>query len=348
MTNPSRSFLSISSANLLHNYQMLQKKAGPTKIIPVVKANAYGHGISFVTKILDEKAPYFAVSILSECLQLISHRKTKFIVMNGPFSEQELIYAESVDFVITTLEQASWILNHEKKIKFWIKINLTMNRLGLSIVEAISILKKYANRCYGLMGHIPGTDKFSDLIQWSCDEFLGLATEYGLQTSLMNSDGLLAFNGFHCSFARAGLSLYGYPSNHDSDFKPVMKLFIKKLKEIQPAPQFIGYGLKTLQEKKTFLCSIGYGDGILPLLAGYKFNHQNVEYEFLKPIMMDLCYLQVDGVNLVDNLEKYICLFGENQKQLIDLSRYLMLIPYVILTNINMRLDRLIDFNFAN
>ncbi len=346
MTNPARSFLSISRSNLLHNYDLLQKKANSSKIIPVVKANAYGHGISDITEILDEKASYFAVSILSECFELIQDRKTKFIIMNGPLSEEELNYADLVDFVITTPEQAIWALNSKKDFKFWIKINLTMNRLGLTFTEAINILDHHSNRCCGLMGHIPGTDKFSDLVKWACSDFMALANKYDLQTSLMNSEGLLEWGGFNCSFARVGLSLYGYPSNQDPDFLPVMKLFLKKLKKIEPNPQFIGYGLKTLQEKKVFLCSIGYGDGLLPLVAGYKFIYKNIAYEFLKPVMMDLSYIQVDGADLVEDHEKYICLFGETQYQLINLSKYLNIIPYVILTNINRRLDRLIDFNF--
>ena len=158
----------ISKKNLYHNFFYLKDKLEKeTSIIAIVKANAYGHGAVEISKILSrEKIDYFGVANIQEADELINNGIKKRILILGSISNREITEAISkkITFTIYDMRQLNFIRNIKKKIKvkFHLKIDTGMNRLGINeseIDEAILKLKNNSNLEFeGLFTHLVESD----------------------------------------------------------------------------------------------------------------------------------------------------------------------------------------------
>ena len=273
----------LSTKNLLHNYRTLQKLAPKSLIMPMIKANAYGHGIRSVAKRLSSEDGLFSFGVASieEALALRAVGIINNItLMEGVFTPDELQIASknNFDIVIHNQAQLTWLNNLDQlpsKLNVWLKIDTGMGRLGFPCSMAQEAYRTLTNiahiqKVIGVMTHFACADK----IDHECNaKQIANFNQYlkhipGFK-SLCNSAATFNFQDYHCDVIRPGISLYGISpisgsSAQDLNLKPVMSLWsqIISIKNIE-ASQTIGYNADYVATKdmKIAIIAMGYGDG---------------------------------------------------------------------------------------
>ena len=267
--------------HLTHNLNILRSFAPKSKIISVVKADAYGHGLAKTAQALAQ-TDAFAVACAHEAVVLratgILH---PIICLQGFSNEAELkmIADANVQPVIHSEHQIKLLQNftHPQSLRVWLKVDTGMGRLGFSPSklfskhEQLNKLKQVSK--IRLMTHFANADLLDNE---SCEHQLQLfneATEKipNCEKSAANSAASLAYSKAHFEWIRPGLCLYGISpfqieqSHPDtSDFKPVMSLRAPLI-SIKPFQQgdTIGYGSTYTcdQDMRVGVAAIGYADG---------------------------------------------------------------------------------------
>jgi alanine racemase len=265
-------------AALHHNVKRIRAIAPQSKILAMVKANAYGHGLLSIAKALAD-VEGFGVSCSEEALYLRrAGLKQRIVLMEGLFSKDEipLLSNYELDTVIHDRNQLSLLTEHPlpHTINIWLKINTGMNRLGLLPNDFSAVLQKL-DRCPWLnivcvMTHFASADKLDDTTtKYQIKLFEQTIKAYKFPTSLANSAAILAFPRIHADWARPGLMLYGVSPFSDSSgaqhsLKPVMTLKseIISIHQLQSGDR-VGYGGAWIAPKplRVGIVAIGYGDG---------------------------------------------------------------------------------------
>lgn len=305
----SRSAIAIlSTENLLHNIKVIREKIGNRKIIAMIKANAYGHGIRSVGLRLDGLVDLLGVASIDEALALKKAGvKGDIILMQGIFEKSELVIASEEKFhiVFNNNEQLKWLDKYSLPIKLnvWIKINTGMGRLGFNLEDAKkAYLKlkehKNTNQQIKIMSHFACADeKNHPLNKQQIDSFKKFIKEYDTEFSLCNSAGILNFSDCLYDYVRPGILLYGASpikgkTGEDLGLKPVMTakssiIAIQNLKK----DDTIGYGASYKCEKnmKVGIIAFGYGDGY-PITAktGTPILIKNIKCPLIGRVSMDM------------------------------------------------------------
>lgn len=278
MTRPT--FMTIDLAALKHNHARIRQLAPKSKIIAMVKANAYGHGIKRVAQALSE-ADAFGVASLDEGLMLRDAGIMQPIVlMEGLFEAHELKEASHYDFTLVVhhhlhlemLESAQLL----QPISVWLKINTGMHRLGFPPEEVEDVYQRLTacsmiKKPIGLMSHLASADvKEEDEMTLSQIQlFNHLTHTFKGPCSLANSAAILGWEASHVDWVRPGLILYGASpfqatTGLDHDLLPVMTLSSRIIAVI-PVKKGgrVGYGgdWTAPYDTQVGVVGIGYGDG---------------------------------------------------------------------------------------
>ena len=142
-------YVEINLSNIYENYKSIQNKAKNVKIMPVVKADAYGHGAVEVTRYLVSKGvDQFCVSLLEEAIELRNIFPEIQILVMGIVEKNGLLIASENDITctISNMDQLKLMPKLKKRLKIHLNIDSGMNRLGFKnnqeILEVMEILKK--------------------------------------------------------------------------------------------------------------------------------------------------------------------------------------------------------------
>jgi alanine racemase len=311
----SRSALAIlSTENLLHNLQVIRDRVKPAKIIAMIKANAYGHGIRSVGSRLDQFVDLLGVASIDEALALRKHGvNAAIILMQGVFEAHELLLASTEDLhvVFNNEQQIEWLDKSllPRPLNCWIKVNTGMARLGFSLEEAPNVYHKLMNHSsvgqpVKIISHFACADqKEHPLNLQQIELFNGLIqkikTSHGddVELSFCNSAGIFNFPDCHFDYVRPGLALYGVspiPGMSASEFglKPVMTLQTSLI-SIQHLTKgsCVGYGARFIcpEDMSIGIAAFGYGDGY-PLTAqdGTPVLVNNIECPLVGRVSMDM------------------------------------------------------------
>ena len=155
----------LSSQRFTHNLKVLGQYHPITKLTPVLKANAYGHGIAQILSMMkDGPLKTYAVTTLAECFPYLSGSLTPHI-LHGPMSIDELKYDDKVQFVIGLPWQIKMLQTYGKarQKRYWLKVELGLNRLGFSVDQARSLLRAHPNLWYGIYGHLGAIVQYPQL-----------------------------------------------------------------------------------------------------------------------------------------------------------------------------------------
>lgn len=265
-------------AALRHNVKRVREIAAQSKILAMVKANAYGHGLIPIAKALTD-VDGFGVSCSEEALYLRqAGLKQRIVLMEGLFSKDEvsLLTNYQLDTVIHDRNQLSLLTERPSpsRINVWLKINTGMNRLGFSPNDFPAVLQK-VDCCPWLnitcvMTHFSSADKSEDITtQCQVKLFEQTIKKYTFPTSLANSAAILTYSKAHGNWVRPGLMLYGVSPFADSSgiqhsLKPVMTLKseIISIHQLKSGDR-VGYGGTWIAPKplRIGIVAIGYGDG---------------------------------------------------------------------------------------
>ncbi len=264
---------------LRHNLAVLRRRAPGAKIMAVIKANAYGHGLVAVARALSD-ADAFAVARVDEGLALrAAGIVTPVVLLEGVFDREQLAAAVAADFelVVHIPEQVELLrtLDVARPLTVWVKLDTGMNRLGFkgpAFAAAIAELEALPSvrRPVRSITHLAAADEpglaktLQQVARFEAEPAAG-----GRCRSLANSAGLLNFPEARGDWVRPGLLLYGVspmPDTQGSDYglEPVMTLNsrIIAVKDVAVGEQ-VGYGGTWTAQRPTRLAiaGIGYGDG---------------------------------------------------------------------------------------
>lgn len=264
---------------LQHNFAKIKQCCPKSRIIAVVKGNAYGHDAVLVAKTLS-LADAFAVARIEEAVTLrqagITH---PIVLLEGCFSREDLALASHYQFqpVIHHAGQLADILTASlpQPLKVWLKIDTGMHRIGVfpeQVAHYVAQLSHSANVSgdVGFVSHFYRADEFSAPTtheQLAC--FIKATAPYPGEKSLSNSAGALYWSDAHFDCVRPGIALYGISPRSDSTgtaegLQPVMTLksTLISVRE-HKAGESIGYGGNWIAERDTRIgvIAMGYGDG---------------------------------------------------------------------------------------
>lgn len=280
----------VSEKSVVHNLKQFKKLIGKGKLLmPVVKSNAYGHGIIDIAKICQKSglADKLCVASLGEARELISNGIRLPIVILSMYEPDEKAIAaaanKGVAFPLYTIEQAK-LLNKaggiiKKKIKAHLKIDTGTSRVGLLQNQIIPFLKKIKNfknlELEGIWSHFSSSETDAALTKQQWNKFKSSADaaekEWGRPIPLRHmacSAALILHPYAHANAVRLGLGLYGlYPSEKSKErinLLPALswKTTLVQIKKI-PAGAKVSYG-GTYKTKKSIVIGIlpvGYFDG---------------------------------------------------------------------------------------
>lgn len=267
---------------LNHNVLKIRDRCRSTRIMAVIKANAYGHGLQIITGAIADKVDGFAVATLAEgveCRQI--QEKKPIVVLSEWWYEQQIItFVEcQLQPVIHSLEQLHWISQHDAQfngdaLDVWLKIDTGMNRLGISLDQYQAVYQQLSQlrpvKSISILSHLANADDVTDgFTDHQIAEFEAATVNLEHDRSLCNSAGLIQRPQRTYQWVRPGLMLYGGSPVIDQtvdqlDLRPVMHLKARILSIKQTgSDQPVGYGGSYITRRKTLLgmIGIGYGDG---------------------------------------------------------------------------------------
>jgi len=269
----------IHLSHLQHNLQHIRRLAGTAKVMAVVKADAYGHGLERVARVLAD-ADAFGVAAIADGLRLrAAGHKQRIVALSGPHELADLAEMRRLDLeaVIHHESQLEWLEqdNDNRPLRVWLKIDTGMHRLGFAPEKLPEIRQRLCRRTsvhpdVVLMTHFAASDEFDNLFtktQISCFDFS--IKEFVGERSMANSAALLGWPDTRCEWVRAGGLLYGLSviagkSGSDFGFKSAMTLSTKliAINHIKKGER-IGYaGIWECPEDMAIgVAAIGYGDG---------------------------------------------------------------------------------------
>jgi alanine racemase len=276
----------ISLRALQHNLARLRSLAPRSRVMAVVKANAYGHGIVAVSRTLaDAGADALGVARIEEALMLRAVGVTAPIVLlEGVCSAEQLQAAAShaLDLVVHDPAHlpllAAW--RGPQALSLWLKVDTGMNRLGFRpehVAAAWEQLQRLqpAPRSIRLMTHLASADVGGDQSVAAQLARLRPLQRPGVEVSISNSAAMLDHPETCADWVRPGLALYGASpfadrTGADLGLQPVMELesTVIAVREV-PAGERVGYGgnWQATRAARVAVVAAGYGDGLLRSMA---------------------------------------------------------------------------------
>jgi alanine racemase len=271
MTRPAR--VRIDLIALRNNLSIARELAGETKLMAVIKADAYGHGMLEVAQALTD-ADAFAVASVGEGEQLRSSGITQPIfVLQGAHHPSQLKQAVASELTLC-IHQSGQIEDLQKYQgrwpKLWLKLDTGMGRLGFPPADLDTLLDTLGENCESIMMHFANADVPDDSRNAAqLLAFRPAMDRSGYTLSAANSAALMAMPNAMLDWARPGIMLYGVspfvsPQTSVPKLQPVMTLTapLIAINHHQRGDQ-IGYaGSYTCPEPMPVgVVAIGYGDG---------------------------------------------------------------------------------------
>jgi len=273
MSRPIQARIDLSA---LHNNLRVVRRLSSSRIMAVVKANAYGHGLLRAAEALNE-AEGFALLDVRDAIALreAGYRQT-ILLLEGFFTADELpLLAEyELTTVIHSLSQLAMLdaYPRRKGLSVWLKVNSGMNRLGFTPEQVPAVMEQLkahpAIREVTLMTHFSHADE-AEGVAAQHERFRGLAADYRVPRSLANSAALLRYPATHGEWVRPGIMLYGASpfaetSAEQLGLKPVMTLSsqIISVRELKAGDR-VGYAglFRADQTTRIGTVACGYADG---------------------------------------------------------------------------------------
>lgn len=270
----------LSTENLLHNVNLIKEKVKPAKVIAMVKANAYGHGIRSVALRLEGHVDMLGVASIDEAVTLRKVGiKTDILVSGGVFDPSELLIAstEKLHLVFHNITQIEWLDKSTLPLPIhpWIMVHTGLGRLGFRLEKAHEAYHRLlthpqTHKPVRVMSHFACSDvPEHPLNQQQIDIFDAFIVGIESEVSLCNSSGIFNFPSCSYDYVRPGLALYGIsPMTNTSaaalGLKPVMTMqsSLIAIQQFEKG-ESVGYGAHYVcdADMSVGIVAFGYGDG---------------------------------------------------------------------------------------
>lgn len=285
---PRPTWIEVSRSALVNNYRLLRSRlAATTKLMAVVKANAYGHGAAETARILQAAgADAFAVATLQEAMELRVAGIERPILVLGytPAFQASLALKDSIALTLFDLETAAAMnavaRSQGQRLAVHLKVNTGMNRLGVKPALApqmVAALRQFESlRLEGIFTHFATADELDKRhAEAQFTRFRQLLEELernGLRPPLAhaaNSAALLTMPHTHLDMVRPGIALYGLDPDAEQcrlpdGFRPALawKAMVAQTGDLEPG-EAVSYGREFVASRPMRIATlpVGYADG---------------------------------------------------------------------------------------
>lgn len=357
----------INRQRILDNFDLIQKLNPHCQIWPVLKSNAYGHGLTQITQILKARNfTYLIADSYYEALEIHKINPSQKVLLIGSTHPDNFPF---LNFKHTTICIQDFIslkklANLNRSVNFHLKINTGMNRQGIEpteITKYCQFIKKHSHlNLEGVFSHLADADNSDNSFTQkqlqvfiSSIEAIKKNSLHPKYCHLSASAGTPKISHPNINALRLGLSLYGYNplSSQDPSFKALRKLkpalslhsSIIKLRFLDENSQ-VSYNLtyQSKQKIQTAILPLGYNEGLDRNLSNSGF----VKYQdkFL-PIIGRVCM----NLTIIDTLDTKPKLFdsievissnSEDPNSIVNIAKSSQTIPYVILIHLHPSIRR--------
>ena len=321
---PLKAYIDLSA--LTFNLKLVKKIAKDCKVMAVLKANAYGHGLIESVKAI-KSAEGIAILTIEEAFKI---RKAGFkntiLLLEGLFAAEDIHQAEklNINIVIHNDQQMDYLsdVTLKNSINVHLKINTGMNRLGFHINNVEKLNEKVSvNNILFIMSHLSSSDdKDTKECKLQLSKLKKINKYFKKPMSIANSAGIFLGKPFYLDYVRPGKSLYGINPfiNKTFGLKPAMSIYapILQVSNLKKG-KTIGYSktYRANREMKVATIDFGYSDGYLRSGSNKgKFFINNISCNILGRVSMDL--ITIDVSQLKDDqlyIGKPVEILGQNQ-----------------------------------
>ena len=361
-------WIEVQLDRILRNLEKIREKVRPfTRVMAVVKANAYGHGLIPVSKVLQGKVDFLGIGSLKEASLLREQEITTPLFLFGRIFADEIPLALQMNLILTvsSLEEAKAIseagLRFSKKTSVHVKVDTGMRRLGIPYSQALSEIEKIAGlprlQLDGIYTHFPTAERFPDpATQKELNDFENLIQDLRRKGFVFafrhgaNSAGAFRFKSHQLNLVRPGIALYGiYP--HPSFEKEVelepaltLKSRIVFLKHLSPGDS-VGYGRQFVAAHSTTIAvlPVGYAHGYPFHLSGKgKILYRGKRFPMVGRVCMDSMMVEL-GNSIEARVGDEVILLGGDSYERIqaqELASLAQTIPYEIVTRLDAGIAR--------
>jgi alanine racemase len=357
----------VSLARLTENFRAIQAAVAPAAVMPIVKANAYGHGLAAVGRhLVGLGATSLGVAFLEEAVALREAGvRLPILVMGGIFGDQIPVFLRhGLTLTASSIDKLRHIDDTARELgvtaKVHLKIDTGMERIGVHYYNAQGLLERAAEcrHCVveGIYSHFANADA-ADLTsaRLQLSRFLEVLTWYdrhGLKPPtrhMANSGAVLQLRESHLDLVRPGILLYGvYPSaevRQTIAVRPALswKSRVVYFKVVKPDhPVSYGSTWQTDHPARIVTVPVGYGDGYFRALSNTaQVIIRGKRYPVVGRVCMDQVMVNIEWDSAYNGDE--VILIGADGTERItceDLAEWAGTIPYEVLTNINTRVPR--------
>ena len=364
--------IEVDLSRLASNYRAIQAHVAPAAVMPVLKANAYGHGLVEVGRHMQSlDAPYLGVAFLEEGILLREAGvTTPILVLGGIIGNQVPLFLEH-DLTLTAssveklgqIEEAGRSMGVRAKVH--LKIDTGMERIGVHYYSAASLLEASLAcdhfEVEGIFSHFAQSDAADPAYtHLQLERFNGVLDFYATRgltpppfRHIANSAAIAGLPSSHLDMVRAGLLLYGvYPSPETPHTVPVQpalswKSRVVYFKVVKPDhPVSYGSTWQTDHMIRVVTVPVGYGDGYFRSMSGRaEVIIRGKRYPVIGRVCMDQIMVNIEWETAYNGDE--VILIGEDENgagiSIEELAEWAGTIPWEILTNINTRVPRIYD-----
>lgn len=351
--------------NLLHNIEQIRKKVLPSKIIPVVKADAYGHGAVPVTRFLAQAGfDLFCVAKFQEAMELRESGISHPILIFGRLLPAEIPQAIKAGLRITLFgrEDVEWIEKAAQGGPAHVHINVDtgMGRVGVLSELAADVLDAVLQsphcRWEGLYSHFSTSDeKDKTYSHLQLTRFKNVISDLGqknrtpLLLHMANSGAILNLPQSYFDAVRPGIILYGHaPSSQTSASIPLkqvmtLKTYVAHLRKM-PGDYPVSYGRRwtTPHATQIAVLPVGYADGIRRALTNKgEVLIQGKRYPIVGTVTMDQTMVHVEDDPIRPGDE--VIIWGESPQgsiQALEVAEKIGTIPYELTCGVSKRVTR--------
>jgi alanine racemase len=360
-------YLEVDLDRLAENYRVIAAHVAPARVMPILKANAYGHGLCEVGRLLESLgAPYVGVAYLEEGLRLRQQGvRLPVLVMGGILGEQIPRFLEhDLTLTASSVDKLHAIDEHAAALgrpaTVHLKIDTGMERLGVHWYSADKLLEASLRcrhvRVEGIFTHFANADgRDLDHARLQLERFHEVLRFYerrSLPTPLRHaasSGAILQLRESHLDLVRPGVLFYGAgPSAESPATIPVGQALrwvtrVVYFKVVQPGHP-VSYGSTWAPPALTRLVTLpaGYGDGYIRAMSGKaEVIIHGKRYPVVGRICMDQVMVAI-GWDSAHNGDEAVLLgtSGEAAISIEELAAWSGTIPHEVLTSINTRVPR--------
>lgn len=276
MSRPAQAKLDLDA--LRHNVAIARQLAPKSRLMAVIKANAYGHGMTVIGNALELEVDALAVACIEEAVELRNAGvASPILLLEGVFEEAELSLASQLQLWLTIANerQLEWLerATLTQPLNCWLKVDTGMNRKGVPMGRAMACYQRLLDCSQVCQDPVTFThfaaadDLDASLTAKQLQRFDRLPVSG--PRSAANSAGVLTLPESHYDWIRPGYMLYGHSPMLQAHpaaqgLRPVMTLSsaIVGLRDL-PTGDSVGYGCTWIAERPSRIATvtIGYGDG---------------------------------------------------------------------------------------